>query len=61
MKPCSECKRGEESPEPTDGKLYMVRDPETGAIYLRGYLCADHIDTLMTDGYTVTDTQETGK
>ena len=51
MKPCSSCKQGEVVDEDTDGKIYTVRDPDTGRIILRGYLCSDHIAMYLDDGY----------
>lgn len=56
LKKCSSCWQGEidsrEDNTPTTGP-HIVRNPDDGKIELRGYLCKDHMDMYLTDGYTV--------
>ena len=54
---CFECRAGEhDNYAPIQGK-FIVRDPETGKLYGKGYLCDDHVDALLTDGYKLQEDQ----
>jgi hypothetical protein len=51
---CFECKKGDytEDIAPIQGK-FSVKDPDNGRVYGKGYLCDDHVDCLLTDGYVL--------
>ena len=53
MKCCSSCKQSEIENDDTDGKVYIVHDPDTGKIIIRGYLCKDHLQMYDSDGYMI--------
>jgi hypothetical protein len=53
-KRCCECRNGEHDNITDDVRLYVVRDPDTNHIVLRGYLCSEHVQCKLEDGYTVT-------
>jgi hypothetical protein len=50
---CCECRDGEHETLSDDVRLYVVREPSTGRMIRRGYLCAEHVSTNLDDGYTV--------
>jgi len=52
---CFSCKRGEIEFTAKDGKLVKadVRDPDTGSLEGRGWLCEDHLNMYVDDGYKV--------
>ncbi len=55
MKRCFSCKRGEINFTEKDGPLYKadVRDPETGKLEGKGWLCDDHLQMYRMDGFRV--------
>ena len=55
FKVCVECKNGDQEVDygPIVGR-FIVRDPDTGEIHLRGPLCGEHETALNDDGYTLT-------
>lgn len=50
---CADCRNGEHENYDDDVKLVMVRDPETGKLAKRAYLCREHRQAYEDDGYTV--------
>ena len=50
---CAECRNGEVEYSAPDVKLVLVRDPDTKKLQKREYVCADHLDVLITDGWQV--------
>ena len=53
MKQCSSCKNGDVINNDTDGEMHIIRDPDSGKIVIRGYLCDDHLQMYDDDGYFV--------
>jgi hypothetical protein len=53
MKRCCECRNGEHDDYGPVVGLCVVRDPETNRIVQRGYLCAEHVESRLNDGYNV--------
>jgi len=52
-KRCCECRASEhEDFDPIVG-LCVVRDPETGKVAQRGYICEAHVEIRTADGYDV--------
>lgn len=49
---CFECKANyyAEDIASIEGR-FQVKDPDTGKTYGTGFLCSDHVDALLTDGY----------
>ena len=50
------CDGNDEGIEPEismDGKIHTVHNPEDGKIIYRGYLCEEHYDMYLTDGYRI--------
>lgn len=50
---CAECRNGEIRYSGPDVKLVLVRDPDTKKLYRREYVCSDHLDVLLVDGWEV--------
>ncbi len=50
---CCECRAGEHDNCTEDVDLFVVRDPDTNKIRLRGYLCTDHQMIFLEDNYTL--------
>ena len=50
---CCDCHSGEHDNYDNDVILVVVRDPDTGYIQKRGFLCNHHREMYLTDGYTV--------
>jgi hypothetical protein len=50
---CFECRAGEHDDIKEDAVLCVIHDPETKKIFRRGYLCSDHINVFLDDGYIV--------
>lgn len=48
---CADCRDGERD-EDAKG-LFIVRDPETGRMVKRAYLCSEHEEMYASDGYEV--------
>jgi hypothetical protein len=48
---CCECRDGEHDNFTDDVRLYVVRDPEERRIVKRGYLCSEHVQSKLLDGY----------
>ncbi len=53
MRECCECRKGEHENYTDDARLVVVRDPQTGKIVLRGYVCSEHEQAFRDDGYKV--------
>jgi len=54
MPNCIECKDGEHDNYTEDVKKYKVTEPDSNKQYRRGFICSDHVDILLTDGYELT-------
>ena len=52
-KQCAECRDGEHDNITEDVQLVTVRDPETKKLVKRAYLCSDHRECHLDDGYEV--------
>lgn len=52
-KRCSDCRDGEHDNLDEDVKLVIVREPETGRMVKRAYLCGEHREMYSSDGYLV--------
>jgi hypothetical protein len=52
-KRCCECRASEHENYDDVVGLCVVKDPETGKIIQRGYLCAGHVEIRTMDGYDV--------
>jgi hypothetical protein len=50
---CCDCRDGEHDNYDEDVRLVVVRDPDTGRILKRAYLCGDHRAMYRADGYVV--------
>lgn len=50
---CADCRDGEHINYDDDVKLVIVRDPETGRLVKRAYMCRLHRDMYEEDGYDV--------
>ena len=51
---CASCIRGEiDNNDIKDRTRYLVKDPDSGKIELSGYLCDDHIDMYLAEGYAL--------
>ncbi len=50
-KPCFECRNGERVDEFDKTRLSVIIEPDTGKMFRRGYLCSDHEDAYLSDGY----------
>ena len=53
MRNCCECQKGEHPNYDEEVRLLMVREPDTGRLVLRGYICGEHAEAFAQDGYTV--------
>lgn len=53
LKRCSECRDSEHSNFDDDVDLVVVKDPETGKLVKRAYLCSEHVYMNLTDGYAL--------
>lgn len=53
MKRCADCRDGEHENYDEDVRLVTVRDPETGNLEKRAYLCAEHREMYAVDGFDV--------
>ena len=49
VRQCEECRFGEHDNLSDDVQFVTVKDPDTGKVLQRGYLCADHVRSLFTD------------
>ncbi len=50
---CCDCRDGEHMNKTDDVRLVVVRDPDTGHLRRRGYLCSEHRQMYREDGYLV--------
>jgi hypothetical protein len=53
MPHCASCARGEVENDDVVVNA-IVKDPDSGRIVIRGYLCNDHNEMYLEDGYRVT-------
>ncbi len=53
MRNCCECQKGEHPNYDEEVRLLMVREPDTGRLVVRGYICKEHAEAFAQDGYTV--------
>lgn len=53
-KQCAECRDGEHDNLSDDVQLAIIRDPDTGQILKRAYICDEHWSQYLDDGYTIT-------
>jgi len=49
---CCECRAGEHDNYTDCISLVVVKDPETAKIIRRGYMCSEHLEVYLDDGYT---------
>jgi len=50
---CADCRNGDHPDYDDDVRLVYMRDPETKKIVKRAYLCKEHRDMYLDDGYEV--------
>ena len=50
-KQCSDCRDSEHDNYDDQVELVIVRDPETGKMVKRAYLCKEHVSMYLDDGY----------
>jgi hypothetical protein len=53
LRRCAECRDGDHENYDDDVRLTTVRDPDSGRIALRAYLCGEHRAARRDDGYGV--------
>lgn len=51
MKRCKDCRDGEHENLDDDVRLVIVIDPDTHKIYRRSYMCDNHRQMHLDDGY----------
>ena len=51
MRRCCECRNGEHENLDDDVRMTIVKDPDTGHIVKRGYICGEHREAYECDGY----------
>ena len=54
MKHCCDCRAGEHDNYDDDVALTTVREPDTGRLVKRAYLCGHHYTMYADDGYLLT-------
>jgi hypothetical protein len=54
-KQCASCRDGEHDNYDEDIHLVYIRDPSTKKIIKRAYLCGEHREAYLNDGYEVTN------
>ena len=52
---CCDCRDGEHENYDDDVVLVVVRDSDTGKMRKRGYICDEHREMYLVDGYSVTE------
>jgi hypothetical protein len=60
-KRCCECWDGEIENYDVDGKIHIIKNPDTGKIVRKGYICSDHLEMLADDGYLIDGVKESKK
>ncbi len=50
---CCECRNGEHPNYDENIELVYVKDPDTSKLVKRGWMCAEHRQAYLDDGYTV--------
>lgn len=50
---CCECRAGEHADLAPGARLCVVKDPDTGRVFKRGWLCPEHVYAMNYDGYLV--------
>ncbi len=50
---CADCRDGEHDNITDDVKIVTVKDPDTGKLIKRSYMCSDHVEGYLMDGYLV--------
>lgn len=53
MKQCADCRDGEHENMDDIIQLVYVKNPDTGKLVKRSYMCANHRQMYREDGYTV--------
>ena len=53
MKQCADCRDGEHDNYDDNVELVYVKEPDTGKIVKRSYMCSHHQQAYMDDGYIV--------
>ena len=53
MRQCADCRNGEHANYDEDVRLTVARDPDTGKIGKRAYLCSEHRAAYLDDGYAL--------
>ena len=52
-KQCADCRDGEHENMDDDVMLIVLRDPDTGKLVKRSYMCANHRTMYSDDGYDI--------
>lgn len=58
---CCSCRDGEHEDYDDLIELTLVKDPESGKVILRGYLCGEHREMYADDGFILTDPRTGGR
>jgi len=53
MRHCADCRNGEHENLTDAVALVYVRDPDTAKMVKRAYLCSEHQEMYLDDGYEV--------
>lgn len=54
MTRCVECEAGDHDNYIDTGDYVVVTDPETKELIVKGYVCSDHQEMHLNDGYVIT-------
>lgn len=52
-KQCADCRDGDHENLSDEVELVTVKDPETGKLVKRSYMCTEHVDCYLSDGYNL--------
>jgi len=55
QKQCADCRDGEHDNYDDDVRLVYVRDPDTNKLVKRSYMCGEHVEMYLKDGYDVVE------
>ena len=50
---CCDCREGEHDNYEDDVQYVIVRDPDTGYLHRKAYLCEEHREMYASDGYKI--------
>ena len=53
MRQCADCRNGEHANYDEDVRLTVLKNPDTGKLAKRAYLCHEHREMYADDGYSL--------